>query len=229
MRGALFIAMITITISNAAWGYLTDLPDYTGGKIFKKGKLPLDGRHSFKPGLGDTIIPGVTDKSLLGNMPGGYGFVRPWDTEGRVAELALNVDWQKARVPRLDYYVAMINGSPCPDAVRLYYPERVFVTGEGNDGEDLDRVDILKHLRAVDIRATSHFWLPCQIFHGLKQGGIPNISAGLRSDTDMGASWYEVCNRLAAKLPAGYEWYFSGGRYGELFITEDRAKYPEAQ
>jgi hypothetical protein len=90
-------------------------------------------------------------------------------------------------------------------------------------------VDILKHLRAVDIRATSHFWLPCQIFHGLKQGGIPNISAGLRSDTDMGASWYEVCNRLAAKLPAGYEWYFSGGRYGELFITEDRAKYPEAQ
>ena len=202
--------MITITISHAEWGYLTNLQDFSGGGLFK-GAKPEHGGHRFRRGFERTVIPGVSDNVLLPDFMASknlyrYGYVKPWKEEGHPEEMALQDAWAGAKPVCLDYYVAQRNGSPCPEAVLLYYPSRVFVEGENEDGEPLQRYELLQHLRAVGARSHSGFWEPCQVFHGLAFGGVPRFKNALRAETNSGPSWSELLPKLQQNLPPGYEW-----------------------
>ena len=196
-----------LEISHGLWGYVTDMSDWSGGRAGKAGQTP-DGEHTLKDGLDGTLIPGVPDSELLGYMPSGYGFARPWQTEGiSEEEKQLQEKWMRSRVPEIDYYVALQNGCPDPSAVRLYYPERVFVSGvdDEDDGRKLTRLELLEHLKAVDLRGYHGFWNPVQIFHGI-HSGFPHFSPGMKAHTDMGCSWFEVNQKLSGSLPEGYSW-----------------------
>ena len=219
--------MPTLTFSAAEWGYATDIPDWGSKPDRITPEHTPDRRHRLAPGLGETIVPGVSDSSILGRSRGGYGFVRPWDENVPPQELKVQQEWQQSPRPKLDYYVALLNGSPCPDAVRIYYPERVFVTAKDENDVDLHRYQVLDILRKIGgIHAQPAFWEPCQMFHGLEAGGIPRFSAALRSDTDYGGSWFTLRERLCRDLPDGYEWNYMGGRYGDLWIDEPKEEKP---
>ena len=201
-----------ITISHGEWGYVTNMSDFTGGRVTDDSKTP-DGRHVLSPGLDDhTIFPGIPDIRLRPHS--GYGFVRPHDHDPADAQL-----WERCggcRMPRLDYYVALRNGSPDPDAVGLLYPERLFVTGDDEVGNALPRTRLLEHLKAVEIPAHEGYWWPVQIFTGINMG-YPVFDQGLKADTDVGPTWHSAAWKLGQKLPPGYDWEFSGAKYGTLY------------
>lgn len=225
--------MANIIISCSEWGYVTHLPNYVGAKL--PDKTP-DGKHLLALGIGGDIIqPGKPDSSFLELYRGGFGYCRPWDTELEGQELALIEEWKSKRAtPELDYYAAQRNGSPCPEAVLLYYPERVFVYGTTDEGNEMSRSVILQHLHAVGIQSHAHAWVPCQLFHGLS-GGIPRFSAALRADTDRGVSWYSILQTMQSNQAESaawsregglYAWNYYGGRYGELYYDEDLKAKP---
>jgi hypothetical protein len=207
----------TLTISQALWGYVTHMSDFSGGRVLKAG-VTQDGRHKLSAGLDDgLIVPGVPD--TMRRPSSGYGYVRPQDEDDPDKELWER--WAGCRIDRLDYYVALRNGCPDPGAVPLLYPERVFVNGEDDDGEPLPRHIVLRHLAAVGIPASHSYWHPVQIFTGINRG-FPVFQHGLKADTDIGPSWYSVTSRLQAKLPPGYSWELRhAGSYGTLYYDTD--------
>lgn len=223
--------MITITISNAGWGYLTRLPntlrDLRSGVV-----MTPDRRHTLQAiDGGEILAPGIPDGELLGGVPyaGGYGYVRHWDVQGDPKEREVEDDWRHARPAyhHLDYYVALHNGSPFPEAVAIYYAERVFVSGKDTDRNPLPRYRLLEHLAKFNLavsepRTASHamMWHPCQIFHGLK-AGMPLFEHALRAATELGPTWHQVVHNLSGQLPEGYHWWRPEGcRYGQLHILE---------
>lgn len=212
----------SLTISRGEWGYVTRLSDWSGGKAGKAGETP-DGRHKLKA-FGEYLMPGVPDQTILPHT--GFGYVRPLDLVGGTPEeRALNAKWMATmRVAHLDYYVARLHGSPDPDAVGLYYPERLFVTGRNDDdGYDLERSEVLRHLAAVGITSHPEYWHPVQLFTGMNMG-FPVFHQGLRADTDYGPSWYGTVTSklLGRKLPDGYTWdHYPSAKYGTLYIETE--------
>lgn len=213
--------MIALSISSSEWGFLTYLPNMLREAPQKSGTTP-DKKHMLTPGLDELLIPGVPDHKLLGQRSpsSGYGYVRPWDETGIPEELALELQWRSDRVPRLDYYVAERNGSPFPDAVGLLYPARVFITAADAEREDLPRHLILEVMSELKLPHHPNMWNPCQILYGMGIGGIPKFHSGLRADTDYGASWYKVSDRMRSNLPEGYTWQSMGDSHGQLYIEE---------
>jgi hypothetical protein len=216
----------TLTISHGLWGYVTHLSDFSGGRARLEGKTP-DGLHTLSRGADSKhLVPGVPDSKFRPHS--GYGFVRPRPEDG--PDQKLWEQWDRCRLDRLDYYVALMNGSPDPQAVPFYYPERLFVTGDYySDSKDLGgqlfRTDLLNHLSALGIQAHPEYWHPVQIFHGIK-GGFPLFDQGLKADTDVGPTWYSVQGKLKTKLPDGYDWDFSGGNYGTLYFEPQEVVTP---
>ncbi len=209
--------MKTITITTGLWGYVTHLSDWSGGKAAKAGYTP-DGRHKLSVGIDEQIlIPGVPDTMRRPSC--GYGYVRPPETKG--PDKVLWKLWDAMRLQRLDYYVALMNGSPDPQAVVSHYPEKLFIHGEGSERDSvMSRSEILKYLTAIDLpKAGYGFWHPVQIFTGLAMG-FPVFRQGLKSDTDVGLTWYAALEHMRhAKLPANYMWdHFDGTKYGTLYI-----------
>lgn len=205
--------MDSIIISHGEWGYVTRLSDFSGGRAAKAGKTP-DGRHRLSSLDDYAIAPGVPDKTL--DPRTGYGFVRPQDDPPSPDD-DLWARWAECRMRRLDYYVAQMNGSPDPAAVCVYYPERLFADGADENGNQLSRTALLKHLSAVQLRGWDDFWHPVQIFTGLNMG-FPVFREGLKADTDIGPTWWSAINTLDNKLPKGYSWQqFKGAKYGTLY------------
>lgn len=204
--------MDSITISHGEWGYVTHLNDFSGGRAAKAGKTP-DGRHRLSRLDEHTIAPGVPDKTL--DWRTGYGFVRPQDDPPSPDD-DLWARWAKCRMRRLDYYVAQMNGSPDPGAVPFFYPERLFVNGTDDNGNQLSRTALLKHLSALRVRGDCDFWHPVQIFTGISMG-FPVFQEGLKADTDIGPTWSTATCILDGELPEGYSWeQFKGANYGTL-------------
>lgn len=214
-----------ITISNAEWGYLLELGDFSGGRI-KKTKQTKDGRHQLRS-LGDNAVqvgvPAVDYSPTLY----GYGCVRPWSDEGVTkAEAALQKEWQehKGQGQVLDYYAAQKFGTPDPDSIGLIYPERVFVNGVDVESGDLERNVLMKHLKAVGVQHHFSVWGPLQLY-GSIAAGLPEFQPSLIAHTDIGVSWYEVRDKLKRKLPSGYSWeYFPSAMYGTLYYEGEEIK-----
>lgn len=207
LRGVCRFPMIHILeFSQNMWGYVTHMFPCPG----TAGETP-DGRH-FMTNSFEHAHPGVADSRVFGaGFSSGFGYVRPWDVAGvSPDELHLQERWQACRVPHVDYYVGLRHGSP--DPVALLYPERVFVYGVRVDEEldeeiPLERCELLRHLKALDLRGQAEFWHPVQIYHGRK-GGWPLFHAGVKADTDMGVSWYTVTSKMQ-RAPEGYSWEFA--------------------
>jgi hypothetical protein len=207
--------MHTITISNALWGYISSMTDFSGGRIADAGGTP-DGQHVIREDFDRGLIPGYPDGKYMRH--GGYGHVRPEDEEGPDAELW--AQWGECRMPRLDYYVGLQHGNPDPDSTGLLYPERLFANGEDDDGGDLPRSTLLTHLAAVGLQGHAEFWHPVQIYTGINRG-CPVFRTGLKADTDIGPTWYSAKQKLDGKLPAGYEWsHHPKAKYGELYYGD---------
>jgi len=208
----------TIEITKGAWGYLTNLSDFSGGKVFKAGQTP-DGRHTLDRGnVCGTVQPGLSDGD---RQWGGYGSYRPYDAADD-KERAVNDVWEKRNgTAGLDYYIALRNGSPDPSCAAYIYGsdgfDKLFIHGEDGEGNDLPRYQLLEHLKAIGVRASPAFWDPCQIFHGLK-GGFPTFHTALRTETNIGPSWYDVTSKLKGELPPGYSW---DGHHTLYFDNED--------
>lgn len=208
--------MHTLIFSSSEWGFIRSIADFSGGCIFDEDLTSdtPDGRHRLRLDIDDRILPGVSD--LKFDPRAGYGHVRPTDTEG--PDVALWKEWENVRTRRLDYYVAQRNGSPDPAAAPLLYPERLFVTGEGEgDDEPLPRTEILRHLQALGIPHLPFRWEPVQLFTGYRRG-YPVFRQGIKTDTEFSVTWYAASSKLNATLPEGYHWVPSGGSHGTLYV-----------
>ena len=219
----------TITLTNAAWGYLTELEDWSGGEIFKEGRT-LDGLHTLRPGLDNFVIPGVPDRELGERMSHGFGFCRPWDEGVNEKELALQRAWAgRNTTGALDYYVAMRNGSPQPDCACYIYGEfggHLFVHGEDEEGNPLDRYQLLEHGKHLGLRTSPDFWDPVWVFHGMNRG-YPVFDKAMRADTNLGQRWGDVVGYAESKvkdLPPGYQWCKMSEHFGNLFYDEEAAE-----
>lgn len=214
----IFDDMHTLIFSSSEWGYVRSIADFSSGKIFDEEGLATtpDGLHVLRQDIDGRILPGEPD--LKFNKHTGYGHVRPPDTEG--PDAGLWASWLKSRVARLDYYVSQRNGAPDPAATPLLYPERLFVTAEGDEDEPLSRTDLMRHLQAVGVPHMPFRWEPVQVYTGLR-AGYPVFRQGVRSDTDFQVTWYTVSSKLNAELPTGYHWVASGGSHGTLYFDAE--------
>lgn len=209
--------MRTITISHGEWGYVQRLSDFSGGKIAEALQTP-DGKHTLTPMRDgdDNIYPGEPDSRQ--RRYGGFGFVRP-PREGEDEELWDR--WRKDPGECHDYYVSLRNGCPDPESTPLLYPDRVFVTGEDDEGDDLSRTELLKHFGAVGLYSHPCYWEPVQMYTGLNKG-FPVFRAALKADTGLGMSWYSVNSKLRGGLPTGYEWdHYAASLYGMLYYDPE--------
>jgi hypothetical protein len=177
-------------MSNAMWGYLLELRDLRSGDARKQDpcmidNVMLDSRDS-SPGF---VTVGAKAK---------YGYVRD----------PLTPD---------DYYVVMSERSNSPVISKdiratAFYPERVFVWGEDDDGDSLTREHLLQQLKILGLSGDAGFWKPCHMWSGYNRG-LPTFNRCLRADANIGVNWSAVTSRLSGKLPAGYEAYKEGGYY----------------
>lgn len=207
-----------MTISRAEWGYVESMADWSGGRAADAANTG----HKFAQS-GDRLLPGVPDKTVLGDFLGGYGRVKPWDPKQDGESLVKA--WKLREHPRVaDYYIALLNGCPDVDAVQLYYPERLIISAEGcfEKGEEVpSRQLMLDVLDAAGIPSRPSRWDPCQVFTGISNG-IPAIKPGLKANTDLGISWYEASRFLQSeKLPERLHW--------EWFAGDDKRNIPAAK
>ena len=198
----------TVTVTGAAWGHLTNLQDWSNGKVFDAGTTK-DGRHELHPGPDGTIIVGRPDPTHGEKIRPWSS--RPWDADGPDEELALEKVWAaRGGTGNKDYYIALRNGSPQPDcAVCLYgdFSPHVFAWGEDENGEPLHRFVLLEHLKHLNLPQKPEAWDPVWIFHGLDYRAVPKFDKALHLDHHIYPSWYSVqqnARRREDKLPAGY-------------------------
>jgi hypothetical protein len=184
-----------IHLNNAEWGYVRDIHSWSGDAT----ETP-DGRHKLLPdGFSNRVMVGDPDTIHSGALPAGYGSVRPFDTEVPAEERKCQETWMTQRMRSLDYYVAQRNGCPDPEAVGLYYPERVFIHGtEEVDGEEreLHRYELLEILKSWGLYAHPGAWDPVQLYHGANRG-FPTFHAALKAQTDVGPRWHDVTSKLS--------------------------------
>lgn len=121
-----------------------------------------------------------------------------------------------------DYYVGIsesMNGAVGMRDIGWghFYPERVFVWGQDEDGDPLKRSVVREYLQAMGLRSNRDFWNPCQVWRGFSRGDVTWHNA-LRADANLGIRWHDVTSRRQA-LPAGWEMDFrSGTNSGYILI-----------
>jgi hypothetical protein len=212
----------TITLSNAMWGHLYLLPDYTRGGLQEATTTPE----------GHRIWPDFEEgKICVGKHAGenGYGFIHEFDPDTKgldPKEITLHAEWAK-RGNRNgdDYYIVRSERGRheywlSRDIVAGHgYPERMFAFGEDEDGRPLQRWELLHYLGRIGMRNHHGFWDPVTIWHGYYQG-LPSFHNAIRAGTDTGPRYYESMSLLRGKLPDGYSWESSNSHYGYLHIEE---------
>ena len=148
----------------------------------------------------------------LPGEPSLYGNIEPSD------------DWPD------DYYVGqslgMRGGRPLGSRDIDYghfYPERLFVYGNDDDGEPLPREKILAYFKEIGWSYDKGFWNPCRVWHGYESGMIPSWHTALRADTNIGRTWGDWKSRASVGLPKGWSWDCEPGpmKLGRMYIKVD--------
>lgn len=129
------------------------------------------------------------------------------------------------------YYVAiadgMHNGKPMLSAgvdAGAFYPERLFMWGEDEDGNQPSRLALLATMRSllygtpVVRKLDPSCWLPVMCWRGYK-GGQPSYWSALRASTDAHVYKPELLRDLQRNLTleSNYEVY-DAGIYAEIYI-----------
>jgi len=187
-----------IKLQGAQWGFLQTLPDY---------------------------YPGGIEESVI--APDG-DIVRPYDCGRVTVGVPDRFGWRVDDGEVEHYYVALSegtrNGRPLLSSdikASAFYPERLFVWGENQDGGDLSHAEILQALAPVIQRGSMSFWHPTRVWRGYR-AGLPLFHHALRAHTDIGATWHDAYDKLARRpLPDGYRWFYDEHQpnRGELVVT----------
>lgn len=129
-----------------------------------------------------------------------------------------------------DYYVGISESMHGAVGMRdigwgHFYPERVFVWGQDEDGDPLKRSVVRGHLQTMGLRSNRDFWNPCQVWRGFSRGDVTWHNA-LRADANLGIRWNDVTSRRQA-LPAGWQMDFrSGTNSGYILIPVRKIEQP---
>ncbi len=107
--------------------------------------------------------------------------------------------------------------------ISLFYPERLFVWGDDNEGHDLTHDELRECLKPILQRSSPGFWHPTRVHRGYHKG-VPTFYRALRAHTDIGETWYGALTKLGGKLPENYQWT-PYERHGELLVlNHEKAK-----
>jgi len=100
-----------------------------------------------------------------------------------------------------------------------FYPPRLFIHGEDDDGNALPRLTMLRHLKDAGLyKSDVSFWKPCRPWRGYV-GGRPTFHLSLRAHTDYGYTFCDWLHALSRNpLPQNCEWEFSHGMTGRLYV-----------
>jgi hypothetical protein len=197
----------SIIFSNAMWGYLQACYNMQPDKAATEPSYRV--RESV---WGDEFISVGYEAT--------YGFTEPFkEHSGDDEEDLVNQQWHD------DYYVALSegtrNGRPLLNTsikAGAFYPERLFMWGEDEEGNDLPRHMLLHHFKQLGMwKSTPAYWDPVRIWRGYNKGW-PTFYKALRGSTDMGPRWHDIIGKLSGNLPDGYQWdLMPGCSYGTLY------------
>lgn len=106
------------------------------------------------------------------------------------------------------YYVGISESATKPVGCRdigygLFYPERLFLWGEDDDGNDMGFGELLDTLKKARFYGDEGYWEPCLVWRGFAPGLKPTFRRALRADANLGPTMHNLRSGLKSKA---YGW-----------------------